>query len=286
MATAVSSVSVPLTTPSNADLQTYVNACHTAITAGGWVQTSDTGQTSLGSAAASYTLLYRMDDTLQATAPVYIKVVFNNTSSLGMQVTYGTASNGSGSLTGATQVVSDWDSHLGGSTHYANLYSSTADGFATAFLNDPTARLRHCWAVWRTVDISTGDPTADGWIAYTGDATSGQAMFVVYNVATAAFSTINYTTSGTDVSAHLGLRTTSVSPGTFDIQRTWFKVGATWFCNTGLINAYATEVVEGAEISAAPISGDTHNYLPLTNHAGVGMSSSAGTAFVPCFRWG
>ena len=75
-----------------------------------WVQTSDTGQintstvTKPGAAntSAGYAI-FRMADSLQATAPVYCKIEFgtgNTATALSIWITVGTGTNGAGTLTG------------------------------------------------------------------------------------------------------------------------------------------------------------------------------------------
>lgn len=82
----------------------------TLVTTGGWVVTSDTGQT-LPSALvtpgsintkAGYRI-YRMDDSLQSTYPVFIRFDFGCAGSVsypGIWLTIGTGSNGTGTITG------------------------------------------------------------------------------------------------------------------------------------------------------------------------------------------
>ena len=76
----------------------------------GWVQTSDTGQInwttvaapSVANTAMGYSI-FRMNDTLQATKPVFIKVEYGGGASPSwpsMWLTIGTGSDGSGTITG------------------------------------------------------------------------------------------------------------------------------------------------------------------------------------------
>jgi hypothetical protein len=85
----------------------------TLVTTGGWVLTSDTGQTAPASLAAptgsnqkkGYRI-YRMDDALAGSFPVYMRIDYgsgvNNTAGweFGMWLTIGTGSNGTGTITG------------------------------------------------------------------------------------------------------------------------------------------------------------------------------------------
>lgn len=82
----------------------------TLVTTGGWVVTSDTGQTAPASLAtpggantkAGYRI-YRMADTLQSTNPVFLRIDYGSSASANtpaMWLTIGTGSNGSGTITG------------------------------------------------------------------------------------------------------------------------------------------------------------------------------------------
>jgi hypothetical protein len=101
----------------NADLQAFVTAMIGALTACGMVQTTDTGQVTAATAATPTApstlgyLIFRLADSLQATAPVFLKITFgasgngwggwNNTpANLGFYVQVGTGTDGAGNLTG------------------------------------------------------------------------------------------------------------------------------------------------------------------------------------------
>jgi hypothetical protein len=101
-------------------------AIHTALTAFGWVQTSDTGQINLAThvlTVADY-MIFRMNDALQATAPIYAKFIFGGNSSSGsIKVQLGTATNGAGTLMGQTTNVVSY-----GTASYFNASGGTPDG--------------------------------------------------------------------------------------------------------------------------------------------------------------
>ena len=98
------------------------------LTAGGWIQTADTGQTSNATFATIYngTLnsssgyqIWRMNDSLQGTYPVFIKIEFgcgsvSNTPA--MWVTIGTGSNGTGTITGIVIARTQFNAGLTAST--------------------------------------------------------------------------------------------------------------------------------------------------------------------------
>ncbi len=83
---------------------------HAALVAGGWAQTSDTGQVSWASfdgvPAANVVLafeVWRMNDALASTAPVFIKLEYGITTSYTtplVWLTIGTGSDGAGNITG------------------------------------------------------------------------------------------------------------------------------------------------------------------------------------------
>jgi hypothetical protein len=79
------------------------------VTTGGWVNTADTGQLDIATAAAPGAAntkigykIYRMDDALQASAPVFVRFDFGSSSVAaqpGMWVTIGQGSDGAGTIT-------------------------------------------------------------------------------------------------------------------------------------------------------------------------------------------
>jgi hypothetical protein len=146
----------------------------------GWVQTSDTGQINLASVAKPGTSntsagyeIWRMADTLQGTAPVYLKIEYGTASAsaalFAIWVTIGSGSDGAGNITGTVF------SRTQAQESSANI--STSDSFGSADTN------RVCFALlatlatafWfsceRTKDAN-GDDTDDGLIVAWGSATS------------------------------------------------------------------------------------------------------------------
>lgn len=118
MATKFSSTLLP-SNAADANFRAWVTFIHELFTVtGGWVQTADTGQanpatiTTGGITTANtkfgYTI-YRMNDALQATTPVFIRVDFGNgtTASVpGMWFTIGQSTDGSGNITNVRTVPS------------------------------------------------------------------------------------------------------------------------------------------------------------------------------------
>lgn len=97
------------TNATDAQYRASISFIHGALTGGGWVQTADAGQVNFATQvkpAANNTkagfAVYRMNDALQATAPVFMRLDFGNAGngSLGLWPTIGTGSDGAGGITG------------------------------------------------------------------------------------------------------------------------------------------------------------------------------------------
>lgn len=108
----------------DAEFRAWAKAFHDALVAFGWVQTADTGQINLTTATKPAVLLtysgyeiWRADDALQATYPVFLKIEYgsgsNNVAYPGLRITGGTGSDGAGNLTG--RVGATLSAHAGAS---------------------------------------------------------------------------------------------------------------------------------------------------------------------------
>jgi len=115
--------------PTTQQLSDWINAFHQACLGVGLIQTADTGQLDPlnppawpgGQGYQTQFLMYRMNDSQQATDPVFIKVQFGRAGTPAggcmIQCSYGQGTNGAGTLTGATAVMgSDGGGPNGGGT--------------------------------------------------------------------------------------------------------------------------------------------------------------------------
>lgn len=124
------------------------------FTNGGWVQTADTGQinfTTVTAPGAANTkqgyVILRMDDSLQATYPVFVRLDFGSGSAannVSIWVTIGSGSNGSGTIT--TAWITDRRSNLGSSSTTGTFYShvSARTSYAAVALFYESASGGHC----------------------------------------------------------------------------------------------------------------------------------------------
>lgn len=108
MATRVSKAIQP-TNNVDADLRAWSKFIYDTMIDGGWVQTADTGQINFTTVtkptavnqARGY-IIMRMNDTLQATVPIYVRIDFGSSgaiNSMGVWITIGAGSDGAGNIT-------------------------------------------------------------------------------------------------------------------------------------------------------------------------------------------
>lgn len=167
-----------------ATFRAWGSAISAALTAVGLVQTADTGQINwttiaspVGSATSAGYEIWRFNDTLQATKPIFIKIEYGTGSTVStpqMWVTVGTATDGAGTLSSAPGTGTSISSRLTlGSTSNSvsgsptgNCYVTTPDSSVVAALL--WAGVHASWGgmfflVERTRDAD-GTPNGDGYI--------------------------------------------------------------------------------------------------------------------------
>lgn len=160
----------------------------TLITTGVWVDPGDTGQMTIATAAHPTTTntkvgfrIYRMDDALQATAPVFLRIDYGSGAAAntpGIWLTFGTASNGAGTITnitfnGGSTTIPTVSSGTN-ATSLCNSYGSAAKNrFSLLMFVRAAANDMMIMSVERSKDASGAD-TADGLLlTYQTDAGGG-----------------------------------------------------------------------------------------------------------------
>lgn len=178
---------------STAAFQAWILELHTALVTAGWEQTADTGQINWSSppaipavgAAAGFEV-FRMNDSLRTTAPIFIKLEYGthsgNAEAPDMWFTVGGATNGAGVIssilharTSVTAALSGYRPINSTTTNYMSFACAT-DGcvwFVFKALARSTSNNRGYFAlaIIRTVD-DDGTPNGDGIVVYrdSGDA--------------------------------------------------------------------------------------------------------------------
>lgn len=151
----------------------------TLVTTGGWVVTSDTGQTlpsaltvpGAANAKRGYRI-YRMADALQATSPFYMRVDYGSggaTGNPGLWLTIGTGSDGSGNITGilwngGAVTAANVSTQSTSTTQVNNSYGSASTNRVTLgmFIQAATT-LPLVLSIERSKDASGAD-TGDGFL--------------------------------------------------------------------------------------------------------------------------
>lgn len=187
---------------SDALFRTWGLAVKTALTAVGMVNTSDTGQidwsTVVRTGAATDTgyEIWRFNDALQSTSPIFFKVWYGcgaTTSTPRIRIEVGTASNGSGTLSG-----------IGSGTLYQVSYGASADAtardnwmasdgsglVASFWTNSSVTGCRGLFVIERFRD-SSGTALGTGWYMQYLDYSSKGV--VVQNAADSISTTLTYT---------------------------------------------------------------------------------------------
>lgn len=156
----------------------------TLVTTGGWVVTADTGQT-LPSALAACTgisqkkgyRIYRMNDALQATAPVFMRLDFGcggNINTAGFWVTIGGGSDGAGNITnvywnGGLSSNPNVMNNTTGVSGAVNSYGSASTSRASIAMFVGTSSGFHVvFCIERTKNASGADTGAGLLLVYTG----------------------------------------------------------------------------------------------------------------------
>lgn len=257
-----------------ANFKSWGQAIGAALTTLGWVQTADTGQVNWGTIVAvpSSTYVYeiwRANDALQSSMPIFMRIEYGfSSTSPRIQVTVGTASNGSGTITG--QVVSSAPWALT-STTFANLgattfpcyFSGTSAEFrmmmwATNGAN-PSGSLSQCTllVIERSKDTS-GNNTADYvTVATLQNLVTNQAGFQQSFSASATgrrSTGVNAITLNFGANSGTAFGTTAAYPVFPDVG----KVGNQML---GLMTVYAADVTDQSICTAASMYGSTHTYI-------------------------
>ena len=139
----VANTMTPLNHTSDAGFVAWITEFSANLRAVGLIPTSDTGQIVLASAlrpglggVAGYEI-YRMNDTLQSTAPIFIKFEYgtcpNGSTQAAIWITAGTGSNGAGGITNifdGRQLFSDNDSLYSFTAPYPSFWTCGEGYFA------------------------------------------------------------------------------------------------------------------------------------------------------------
>lgn len=184
---AANQVNIPVNFTTDATFRAWVQAIHNAIAALGLVQTGDTGQIDPATVAKPAGTgifqgyeVWRFDDALQATRPVFIKIEYGSANSAatrgGLRVQVGNATNGSGTLTGQLTQASFFALAGSDPVSQGSYFSGAANRLAFAiYADDPNNRTLLC-NIERT-HAADGSDTGGGFSMTTFAPQSGTYIY-------------------------------------------------------------------------------------------------------------
>jgi hypothetical protein len=165
----------------------WINEIHTAITAFGWVRTADTGQIDFATVARPAAIntfqgyaIYRMDDALQATAAVFLRIDFGTGSAtdapaLKIRLAIG-GTDGAGNLTGNVSTSQTLNTSGVGAATPMRTAGSTSS-FRMQWGGELSATQTLCFAIERDLD-SSGAETSLGVNVLTEGSTTYASQFI------------------------------------------------------------------------------------------------------------
>lgn len=264
------------------------------LAAAGLVQTSDTGQinwttvTRPGANTAAGYEIWRFNDSLQSSAPIYIKLEYGTSAAStrpGAWITVGTGTNGAGTITGVASTRTTIH-HSAGPVSTSTAYPSylcVAEGFAgLLWKHDAGASgiSLFFFAVCRSVDTS-GAPTTTGCYIYMKPSAVGPC-----NTAALRFTGGGYTVANnTSFCAVPGALTTSVDDsGNYQAYINFFPTPTVrpnlYICTTSFNDfSFATT------FSVALIGSTPHTYIHLAGSGGYGSISGTPSNYSLAMLW-
>lgn len=183
----------------DAEFRAWGSALAASLATAGLVQTADTGQinwatvtrTASTNVAQGYEI-YRFNDALQGTYPLFLKIEYGtggSTTGPGMWLTVGTGTNGAGTLTGtaSTRVTLHGNNAPASTVTAYPTYVCVKNGYVGVILKagglSSTPNAICFFAVARTVD-DTGAETGDGYTVFRRNTTQMGAQSVSVSNAT------------------------------------------------------------------------------------------------------
>lgn len=294
----LSQPNIALDMTSDATFRAWAQAVSNGIAAAGLVKTADTGQvdwtagtqTRAGASGAVYYEIWRFTDALQATRPVFIKVIYNGNGSttsggvLGFQIGYST--NGAGAFTGNYTAVSGQRS-TGLSSAVPVQCTFASDGsYLTLALGSAPGGANTCQAILvvdRTRNTD-GSANGDGVYCLIGPSPASSASCtLIWAMASAAktwanglnvlFPAEQVQNNGLSTTVSTGVVGTDVQVFPHQPFAPYAEAAA-----LGCIGVWVADIPIGT-LFAVTLAGATHTYLALGTYVG-NMGFSAGGAWL------
>ncbi len=285
----------------DAKFRTWGAAVSAAIAAAGLTQTADTGQANWTTAtkpvatntfmptAGAYEI-WRFNDSLQATKPVFIRVDYGSNgvasgNGPGTRLTIGTGTDGAGTITGVNTGAVQHGGSTVAPTNTASViqacYVATQGFFYLgAGLNLVSGAANHggWWVIARTCDTS-GATTGDGLVV-TRQATSASVLATAYG--------LNFNTGvlvASAVPAANYLRNASLATGSsVPLYKHYAAINVIYPLNQ-IMTYFASDIAANSTFSATPWGASAHTYLALPATVVDGVNAAATTSWPAAVLW-
>lgn len=273
---------------------------NTKLAAAGLVQTADTGQVDWTTVTrpAANTLnayeIWRFNDSLQGTAPIYFRLNFgtaNGATRPNLQLIVGTGSNGSGTITGTALTGT-----LGCVTNGAwpastvTAYQSflcVAEGFVGLVYKTNAVAANYCgsgFMICRSCDTD-GAFTADGAIVINSNSGAGVASLVRNQSLRFAASAAAFTGSATHMPIFIpGAESSSLVGSDNQAYLAWM-ITPQVVPALGIAAAYTTEVAEGTTAAATLVGATSHTYLSVGRQLGTNWAANTASLHTQLMLW-
>ena len=264
----------------DADFRAWATAIHNQLIAVGLVQTPDTGQINLTTVTMPSSTgvfqgyeVFRFNDTLQATLPIFVKIEYGSSNVVGgstnpaLAMTVGTSTNGAGTITGQASArrIAQTQAAKSAGVVLPSYACGDGSGFAL-FTNFDIATTSFCYdlVVERSRDGS-GNATADAIYVHWGSGTTNGASIQTLPPSGPVSPAGATYGNQTGMAMSPTLWAISFGPGTVGAN---VPVVPLMFVCGKCLFLRLLHLVQGSQVSAgvpftATVFGGTHTLLPL-----------------------
>lgn len=249
----------------------FMTALMNVLTAGGWVRTADTGQTSnysaVNMAATATYQVWRMGDALQATNPVFLRIDTLANSQFVGDLTVGTGSNGSGTITGQIgPKIRVGPGSYNNLTSMPSYFCATNNTLQVYAFHSATATYPFYFSLERTRD-GAGNPSSDGMVVVAKDSGSARQFYIPF--------TGSWVQMG-EVKCFFPTGATSMANGA-NVVVAPILVATSSSLKNPMVSSlvYASADLTQFNPTTIPVLGTNHTYLPTGYSIGSALSPSA-----------
>lgn len=292
--------STVLSTTNDVEFRAFVQEYHDSLVTIGLTQTSDTGQINpatvnkptVNNTVAGYEI-WRFNDTIQATSPIFLKIEYGLSSTLNNQpskvwFTVGTGSDGAGNITGI--VMARTESYVPNSAQSLTTprqsyfsYVPTAGFLGIIYKSQYQTGTPHSSIIiQRTVD-NAGSPTNKGCQIYIS-APSPTMYSIRFTAPTSSYSLV----SGAQCLIPFGITNSITEGGSQQVFLHWAVMPRAEPL-MGTCNAILAELPVGTTFSTTLVGSTPHTYISVGNGSnGIGFSTCVGgtiSNYTTCMLW-